>query len=112
MKLGLNIAHEAVNDTTGAAEFVAANNLRDSQRTCLGSLRDEHLAVEIQDDSSNVTRFIILAREPIIPRTDRPFEQCVCARQGDLNPVQGPISVCVQEHQPDEDRVEATDHTP
>ena len=74
MKLSLNIAHEAVNDTTGAAEFVAANNLRDSQRTCLGSLRDEHLAVEIQDDSSNVTRFIILAREPIIPRTNHPFK--------------------------------------
>ncbi|KAK7837416.1 arogenate dehydratase/prephenate dehydratase 6 [Quercus suber] len=73
-KLGLNVACEAVNDTAGAAEFVIANNLRDSQRTRRGSLRDEHLTDGIQDNSSNVTRFIMLAREPIIPRTDCPFK--------------------------------------
>lgn len=27
-----------------------------------------------QDDSDNVTRFLMLAREPIIPRTDKPFK--------------------------------------
>ena len=42
-KLGLNIAHEAIDDMVGVVEFVVANNLRDSQRTRLGSLRDEHL---------------------------------------------------------------------
>ena len=47
-KLSLNVACKAVDDTTKAAEFVAANNLRES-------LRDEHLADGIQDDSSNVT---------------------------------------------------------
>ncbi|KAL0010083.1 hypothetical protein SO802_005191 [Lithocarpus litseifolius] len=41
-KLGLNVAREAVNDTAGAAEFFATNNLRDSQRTCCRFLRDEH----------------------------------------------------------------------
>ena len=61
MKIGLNVACEAVDDTVGAAEFVAANNLRNSQRTCLGSLWDEHLTDGIKDDSSNVTRFVMLA---------------------------------------------------
>lgn len=27
-----------------------------------------------QDDSDNVTRFLMLAREPIIPGTDKPFK--------------------------------------
>nr|POE91101.1 arogenate dehydratase/prephenate dehydratase 6, chloroplastic [Quercus suber] len=44
MKLGLNIAREAVYDTAGADKFIAANNLGDSQHTYHGSLRDEHLA--------------------------------------------------------------------
>ncbi|CAN6457509.1 unnamed protein product [Victoria cruziana] len=31
----------------------------------------------LQDDLDNVTRFLILAREPIIPRTDRPFKTSI-----------------------------------
>lgn len=27
-----------------------------------------------QDDSDNITRFLMLAREPILPGTDRPFK--------------------------------------
>lgn len=27
-----------------------------------------------QDDSDNITRFLVLAREPILPGTDRPFK--------------------------------------
>ena len=46
-KLGLNIALEAIDDMVGVVEFVVANNLCDSQRTRLGSLRDEHLDDEI-----------------------------------------------------------------
>ncbi|KAK7816909.1 arogenate dehydratase/prephenate dehydratase 6 [Quercus suber] len=45
-KLGLNVAREAVVDTVGVAEFVAANNLRDSQCMRHRSLRDEHLTTE------------------------------------------------------------------
>ncbi|KAK9984060.1 hypothetical protein SO802_033585 [Lithocarpus litseifolius] len=59
-KLGLNVVREEVDDTEGVAEFVAANNLCDSQRTRRGSPQDEHLADEIQDDSSNETRFVML----------------------------------------------------
>ncbi|KAF5447100.1 hypothetical protein F2P56_032674 [Juglans regia] len=35
------------------------------------------LAQDIQDDSDNVTRFLMLAREPIIPGIDRPFKTSI-----------------------------------
>lgn len=80
-KLGLNVAREAVDDTAGAAEFIATNNLRDT--AAIASARAAELyglqvvADGIQDDPSNVTRFVMLAREPIIPRTDRPFKTSI-----------------------------------
>lgn len=79
--MGLNVAREAFDDTAGAAEFVAANNLRDTGSIASARAAEIYgmniLADGIQDDVGNVTRFVMLAREPVIPRTDRPFKTSI-----------------------------------
>ncbi|XP_061363166.1 arogenate dehydratase/prephenate dehydratase 2, chloroplastic-like isoform X1 [Gastrolobium bilobum] len=78
-KLGL--VREAVDDTAGAAKHVAFHKLQDAGAVASSTAAIIYglniLARDIQDDSDNVTRFLMLAREPIIPGTDRPFKTSI-----------------------------------
>ncbi|XP_009358261.2 arogenate dehydratase 2 [Pyrus x bretschneideri] len=78
-KLGL--VREAVDDTAGAAKHVAFHKLKDTGAVASSAAAVIYgmqiLAQDIQDDSDNVTRFLMLAREPIIPGTDKPFKTSI-----------------------------------
>ncbi|XP_010032043.2 arogenate dehydratase/prephenate dehydratase 2, chloroplastic isoform X2 [Eucalyptus grandis] len=78
-KMGL--VREEVDDTAGAAKHVAFHNLKDAGAVASAAAAKIYdlniLARDIQDDSDNVTRFLMLAREPIIPGTDKPFKTSI-----------------------------------
>ncbi|KAK8939713.1 hypothetical protein KSP40_PGU010967 [Platanthera guangdongensis] len=77
----MGVVREAVDDTAGAAKFVATNQLQDAGAVASSFAAEIYdlniLARDIQDDSDNVTRFLMLAREPIIPGIDRPFKTSI-----------------------------------
>ncbi|KAM7275506.1 hypothetical protein ACFE04_017372 [Oxalis oulophora] len=68
-------------DTASAAQYVASKNLRDVGAIASPRAANIYglsvLAEKIQDNTGNVTRFLVLARDPIIPRTDKPFKTSV-----------------------------------
>ncbi|MBA0650666.1 hypothetical protein Goklo_018057, partial [Gossypium klotzschianum] len=75
-KLGLS--REATDDTALAAKYVACNKLKDTGAVASSSAAKIYglniLAEDVQDDCDNVTRFLMLAREPIIPGVEKPFK--------------------------------------
>ncbi|KAJ6937289.1 arogenate dehydratase/prephenate dehydratase 6 [Populus alba x Populus x berolinensis] len=75
------VRKEYINRVISHPQYIAANNLRDTAAIASARAAELYgmqvLADGIQDDSSNVTRFVMLAREPIIPRTDRPFKTSI-----------------------------------
>ncbi|KAL3675330.1 hypothetical protein R1sor_025278 [Riccia sorocarpa] len=77
----LGVVREAVDDTAGAAQFIAAHGIRDTGAVASKKAAEIYglniLAEGIQDDKANVTRFLMLAREPVIPRNDRPFKTSI-----------------------------------
>ncbi|XP_051213316.2 arogenate dehydratase 2-like isoform X2 [Lolium perenne] len=79
-KLGID-HREAVDDTAGAAKYIAEQKLQDTGAVASSLAAQLYgldiLAENIQDDTDNVTRFMMLAREPIIARTDKPFKTSI-----------------------------------
>lgn len=77
----LGLVREAVDDTAGAAKHVALHKLKDVGAVASSTAAMVYglniLAQDIQDDSDNVTRFLMLAREPIIPGIDKPFKTSI-----------------------------------
>ncbi|XP_073065910.1 arogenate dehydratase 2-like [Primulina eburnea] len=78
-KLGL--VRVAVDDTAGAAKYVADHKLKDvgavASMTAAKIYNLNVLDQDIQDDSYNVTRFIMLARQRNKPGTDKPFKTSI-----------------------------------
>ncbi|XVF42943.1 hypothetical protein PTKIN_Ptkin02bG0001000 [Pterospermum kingtungense] len=74
----LAVPRENLDDAARAAQYVASNGLRDAAVVASSRAGEVYglnvLAEKIQDDSENITRFLVLARDPIIPRTDKPFK--------------------------------------
>ncbi|XWS52722.1 hypothetical protein CRYUN_Cryun11dG0094900 [Craigia yunnanensis] len=75
------LTREAVDDTALAAKYVAFQKLKDTGAVASSSAAKIYglniLAQDIQDDSDNVTRFLMLAREPIIPGIEKPFKTSI-----------------------------------
>ncbi|GMI97337.1 hypothetical protein HRI_003403000 [Hibiscus trionum] len=78
-KLGL--VGEAVSNTAVAAKQVTVQKLRDKGALASSSAAQIYglniLAPNMQDDCNNVTRFLVLAREPLAPSTDGPFKTSI-----------------------------------
>ncbi|KAE9602052.1 hypothetical protein Lal_00040759 [Lupinus albus] len=71
----------SAHDTAAAAQSVALNCVRETGAIASSRAANIYglniLAERIQDDDENITRFLILAREPIIPGTDRPYKTSI-----------------------------------
>ncbi|KAF6163815.1 hypothetical protein GIB67_016155 [Kingdonia uniflora] len=77
----LGVVRESTDDTAGAAQFVALNHLKDTKVVARARATDIYglkvLVEKIQDDFKNITHFLILVREPIISKDDRPFKTSI-----------------------------------
>ncbi|WVZ00823.1 hypothetical protein V8G54_026892 [Vigna mungo] len=77
----LGVARENVDDTAGAAQIIASNGLHDAG--AIASIRAAEiyglnvLAERIQDDHEIISRYLVLARDPIIPKADKPFKTSI-----------------------------------
>ncbi|XP_027331436.1 arogenate dehydratase/prephenate dehydratase 1, chloroplastic [Abrus precatorius] len=72
----LGVVKIGAHDTAAAAQRVASNGVRETGAIASSRAAKIYgldiLAERIQDDDEVITRFLVLAREPIIPGTDRP----------------------------------------
>ncbi|XP_061977480.1 arogenate dehydratase/prephenate dehydratase 1, chloroplastic-like isoform X2 [Populus nigra] len=80
--LGLpGVQKEELKRVLSHPQMVAASGERDSGVIASDRAADIYglniLLEKIQDDDDNITRFLILAREPIIPGTDRPHKTSI-----------------------------------
>ncbi|KAJ9566711.1 hypothetical protein OSB04_002677 [Centaurea solstitialis] len=77
----LGVMRVSAEDSAGAAQIVASEGIRDTGAVASSRAAEIYgldiLAQTIQDDLDNVTRFLILAREPIIPGPDKPYKTSI-----------------------------------
>ncbi|KAI3682884.1 hypothetical protein L1987_83222 [Smallanthus sonchifolius] len=77
----LGVVRVSAEDTALAAQIVASEGIRETGAVASSRAAEIYgldiLAQTIQNDLDNVTRFLILAREPIIPGTDKPHKTSI-----------------------------------
>ncbi|PQQ18398.1 arogenate dehydratase/prephenate dehydratase 1 chloroplastic [Prunus yedoensis var. nudiflora] len=77
----LGIVRINADDTALAAQMAVSTGLRNTGAVASARAAKIYgldiLAEKIQDDDDNISRFLIFAREPIIPGTDRPYKTSV-----------------------------------
>ncbi|XVF26053.1 hypothetical protein REPUB_Repub13aG0266900 [Reevesia pubescens] len=77
----LDVIRVNADDAAAAAQMVASSDERDMAAIAsarAGTLYGlDILTKKIQDEDDNVTRFLVLAREPIIPQTDRLYKTSI-----------------------------------
>ncbi|TKY54003.1 Arogenate dehydratase/prephenate dehydratase 1 [Spatholobus suberectus] len=77
----LGVVKIGAHDTAGAAQTVASKSARDTGAIASSRAAKLYgldiLAERIQDYDENITRFLVLAREPILPGTDRPHKTSI-----------------------------------
>ncbi|XP_024989288.1 arogenate dehydratase/prephenate dehydratase 1, chloroplastic-like [Cynara cardunculus var. scolymus] len=77
----LNVVKVNTQDTAGAAQIIASKGSRDTGAIASSRAAKIYgldiLSNKIQDDPDNITRFLILAREPIIPGTVKPHKTSI-----------------------------------
>ncbi|KAL1829834.1 hypothetical protein ACET3Z_008246 [Daucus carota] len=77
----LGVVRVSYDDTAGAAQVIAADGIRDTGAVASSRAAEIYgldiLAERMQDQSDNITRFLILAREPIIPGTEKPHKTSI-----------------------------------
>ncbi|XP_073127920.1 arogenate dehydratase/prephenate dehydratase 1, chloroplastic [Henckelia pumila] len=77
----LGVTRVSADDTAGAAQIVACEGVRETGAIASTRAAEIYglnvLSERIQDHSDNITRFLILAREPTIPGTDRPYKTSI-----------------------------------
>ncbi|QCD79745.1 prephenate dehydratase [Vigna unguiculata] len=77
----LGVVKIGARDTADAAQTVASNCARDTGAIASSRAAKVYgldiLTERIQDDDENITRFLVLARDPIIPGTDKPHKTSI-----------------------------------
>ncbi|KAK7348446.1 hypothetical protein VNO80_23004 [Phaseolus coccineus] len=77
----LGVVKIGARDTADAAQTVASNSARDTGAIASSRAAKVYgldiLTERIQDDVENITRFLVLARDPIIPGTDKPHKTSI-----------------------------------
>ncbi|CAH1439978.1 unnamed protein product [Lactuca virosa] len=77
----LGVVRVNAEDTALAAQIVASEGILDTGAVASSRAAEIYgldiLAQTIQDDLDNITRFLILAREPIIPGIDKPHKTSI-----------------------------------